>query len=107
MWHRQEVALHCWINSSQAFGHHHKLKDLMLLEQFKVSAPREVDFYLNECDVVSPRRPQSWTIVMKLPVDLRWESVWGGGELMRIGVRMVHMVRVEAGPGTRQDKKRV
>lgn len=44
---------------------------------------------------------------MKLPMDLRWESVWGGGELMRIGVRVVHMVRVEAGPGTHQDKKRV
>lgn len=54
LWRTQEVAFDLWINSCHAFDYQ-KMKDLLLLEQFKVNVPREIEVSLNECDLTNPR----------------------------------------------------
>ncbi|KAK0132480.1 hypothetical protein N1851_032658 [Merluccius polli] len=53
-WRNQEIAMDRWLNSWEAFDYS-EIRALVLLEQFKASVSREVEIYLNERAVKSPR----------------------------------------------------
>lgn len=55
LWRKQEVIFDRWINSCEAYDYK-KLKNFLLLEQFKISVPKEIEVYLNVRDAISPQR---------------------------------------------------
>ena len=53
-WRNQEIAVDRWLNSWEAFVYS-ELRAVVLLEQFKAGVSREVEMFLNERAVKSPR----------------------------------------------------